>query len=177
MSESNPDFDVIVIAGAPGICKSTVSKLLWGAQGWPLIELGALRVFHLDRMWTRASAREEQMSFENLLALLANYKRYGYRNVLVNDLEEFRVREIPTVLAGYRYMIVSLIVDEDEHTRRVLDPTRDSGYRNVEAALAWNRAHRDRSLLPNEHCLNSIYQQPGATADAVLGILSRCSDA
>ena len=168
-----PDFDVIVIAGAPGSGKTTVGQHLRAAQGWPLIELGRLRQFHLDPAWTLASAAEEQMAFENLLALLRNYRRHGYRNVLVNDLEDFRVQHIPTALEGYRYVIISLVVDDEELARRVLDPARDSGFRDVQTAIAWNQRLRHRPLLPNEHRLDSSHQQPQETVESVLGVLSR----
>lgn len=76
-------FDLIVIAGAPGSGKSTVCRLLLQPElDGPLIELGRLREFRLNRAWTNASSLEEEMAFENLVGIVRNYFRNGYKNVL-----------------------------------------------------------------------------------------------
>ncbi len=65
--------DLIVIAGAPGSGKTTVSDLLYAELKSPYIDFGDVRNFHLDWGWTNQSPREEQMSFENLIYILKNY--------------------------------------------------------------------------------------------------------
>lgn len=165
--------DVIVVAGAPGSGKTTVCHLLKERHGWPLLDFGVmLRQPHLDRTWSNMSEVEEDMAFESLVFIVRNYVRHGYTHVLVTDLEERRVQQMPDVLAGLDYRIVGLVLaDDEEHTRRVLEPTRDSGFRWVIAALAWNHAMRDRPLLPHEHRLDSTEQTPEETANAVFTLI------
>lgn len=95
-------FDLIVIAGAPGSGKSTVCRLLQPELDGPLIELGRLREFHLNRAWTNTSSLEEEMAFENLVGIVRNYFRHGYKNVLVTDLNDSRVQQIPGLFADVR---------------------------------------------------------------------------
>ena len=106
-------LDLIVIAGAPGSGKTAVSDLLYAALRSPYIDFGDLRNFHLDREWSNQSPEEEQMSFENLVHILKNYIRYGYKNVILNDLKDFRVRQIPELFAEHKYLIATLVVESD----------------------------------------------------------------
>ncbi|HRW10848.1 MAG TPA: AAA family ATPase, partial [Caldilineaceae bacterium] len=167
-----PDF--IVIAGAPGSGKSTISKLLHEKFGSCLIDFGDLRQFHLNRSWSNASPLEEQMAFDNLVAILKNYARHGYHHVLVNDLRDHRVQQLPEVLAGYHFIIITLVITDDEVMRtRVLNPERNSGFRDADAALAWNRTLLERPAVANEHKLDTTTLSVAETVDAVLGLINK----
>lgn len=76
--------DFIFIAGSPGSGKTTISKLLYEKLNHPpLIDFGNLREPHLEINWLNQSKKEEQMSFENLLYILKNYIKHGYKNVVI----------------------------------------------------------------------------------------------
>ncbi len=167
-----PDF--IVIAGAPGSGKTTVSESLHQQFDSVLIDFGALRVFHLDPAWAKANAQEEQMAFENLLYILQNYARHGYQQVLINDLRDHRVQQLPTVLHGYDLRIITLVVTQDAVLAdRVRNPQRDSGFRDVAAALAWNRAVLARPTVPNETKLDNTNLSPEETVAQILALLEQ----
>ncbi len=164
-----PSLDLLVIAGAPGSGKTTVSDLLHAVLQSPYIDFGDVRNFHLDSQWSNQSPREEQMSFENLVYILKNYVRYGYKNIILNDLKDFRVRQIPELFAGYNYLIATLFVASDEElTRRIRN--RNSGFTNVERALAWNKEIQHRPLLKGEHRIDNTDNEPKQTADVILQI-------
>ena len=161
--------DLIVIAGAPGSGKTTVSDILAAELKSPYIDFGDVRNFHLDREWSNQSPREEQMSFENLVCILRNYIRYGYKNVILNDLRDFRVRQIPELFAEHDYLIASLIIEsDDELATRIRN--RNSGFTNVEQALEWNRKIRKRPLLAGEYRIDNMRHTPQQTADIILEI-------
>jgi GNAT superfamily N-acetyltransferase/chloramphenicol 3-O-phosphotransferase len=165
--------DVIVVAGAPGTGKTTVCQVLAERLASPYLDLGRLRSMHLDRLWQRMSAADEAVAFENLLAMVRNYCRHDFRPVLVSDLTEDRL-DIVRVLVGLDVCIVTLVLDDPAlHKRRVLDETRDSGYRDWQAALAWNQRALQRDLFPNEHRLNSTRLSVDETVDQVLSHVSQ----
>jgi hypothetical protein len=143
--------DFIIVYGAPGVGKSTVCAELQKSEGWPRVNLGWLRQFHLKRDWADASDLEGQMAFENLVYILKNYAKYGYRPILVEDLLEDHLGQLSDLFLGVDYVVASLFLDDDsELIRRVTDETRDSGFRDVETATRWNVEIRSRRPGKNE---------------------------
>jgi broad-specificity NMP kinase len=164
---------LVVVGGAPGSGKTTVSKLLYETLQSPMIDFGDLRNFHLDFLWKKANKQEEQMSFENIIYILKNYIRNGYKNVIVNDLQDFRIQQIPQIFENDDYMIVTLVLYDDEELKaRVLNPSRDSGFRDVERALAWNQAVIERPALKNEHKLDNTVNRPEETAQEIINLIN-----
>ena len=164
-----PSLDLLVIAGAPGSGKTTVSDLLHTALQSPYIDFGDVRNFHLDSQWSNESPREEQMSFENLIYILKNYIRYGYKNIILNDLKDFRVQQIPELFAEHNYLVVTLVIQSDEELAARIR-NRNSGFTNVERALAWNKEIQQRPLLAGEHRIDNTYNEPRQTVDMILQI-------
>jgi len=138
-----------------------------------MIDFGDLRNFHLDLFWKKESESEEQMSFENLIYILKNYIRNGYKNVIVNDLQDFRIQQIPQIFENDDYMIVTLVLYDDEELKaRVLNPSRDNGFRDVERALAWNQAVIERPALKNEYKLDNTVNRPEETAQEIINLIN-----
>ena len=166
--------DFIFIAGSPGSGKTTISNLLkTKLKNPPMLDFGRIREFHLDKEWKNADKKEEQMSFENLVFILKNYVKHGYKNILVNDLQDFRIEQIPKEFSRYDYVIISLVVkDDDELKNRVLGE-RDSGFKDFEKALSWNKKIIERKNLKNEFKVNNTHRDPRKTVDTILGLLNK----
>jgi adenylate kinase family enzyme len=165
-------MNIIFIAGAPGAGKTTVSKLLQEKLNGPYIDFGWLREFHLDREWKRANEKKEQMAFDNLVFMLKNYIKNGYTNVIVTDLLEKRIAQLHELFKSEEYKTFTLTVSDDEELkRRVLEPTRDSGYRNFEEAIAWNLRESQRATLPNETKIDTLEKSPEEVTKIVIELL------
>jgi dephospho-CoA kinase len=166
-------YDLIVIAGAPGSGKTTVADLLHGTLKSPYIDFGYIREFHLDREWKDASPQEEQMSFENLVYIIKNYISYGYNNIVVTDLQDFRVQQIPVLFAGYKYLIATMIISGDDELALRIEK-RNNGWRDVKRALAWNKQIQERPLLIGEHRIDNTHNEPERTLEVILQIAKEC---
>ena len=162
-------YDLIVIAGALGSGKTTIADLLHGTLESPYIDFGYIREFHLDRAWKNQSPREEQMSFENLVYILKNYIHYGYKNIIVTDLQDFRVQQIPALFAEHSCLIATMVIkSDDELALRIRN--RNDGFRDVQRALAWNKQIQERPLVAGEHRIDNTHNEPKRTVDIILQI-------
>ena len=164
-------YDVIIITGAPGTGKTTISNLLKSKLDSPMIDLGWLREDHLDKFWKKANKREARMSFENLIFILKNYKKYGYKNVIVNDLLDEMVKQIPLLLKNEKYLIITLIVKDDNELKRRVLGERDSGFKDHNKAVLWNKNLQKRKLLKNEVRIDNTHNNVDKTLKEILGIL------
>jgi predicted kinase len=154
---------VIVIGGSPGSGKSTLARGLRSALQAVWVDFGRLREFHLKLDWSNQSMAEESMTFENLIWILRNYLRHGYENVIVDDLRDERLRQIPDALAEADFQIVTLIVsDEEELRRRIV--ARSEGWTNCDLAVEWNRAVIGRAVVTGERKIDTA----GKSAEMVL---------
>jgi len=162
--------ELIIIGGAPGCGKSTLAMQLRDLLRGPWIDFGRLREFHLDRDWSNQSSEEETMTFENLLSIIRNYIRHNYRNIIVDDLRDDRIQQVPGVLNDVSLRIVTLVVsDPSELKRRIM--IRNDGWKDAEAAVAWNQRVLQRACVAHECKIDVMNKSPSAVFDEVLGEL------
>ena len=131
---TKPDkLDLMVVAGSPGAGKTSLCDELrarWGIV--PLIDLGDLRNFHLDRRWENQSERELAIAFDHLVYIVHSYARHKWTPVLVNDLREEWVARVQVFFGDLRYAIVTLFASSEAVAERVR--RRNDGFTNVAAA-------------------------------------------
>jgi dephospho-CoA kinase len=164
---------LVVIGGAPGSGKTTITKHLHQHFQSVMIEIGWLRQYHLDPAWLKASPNEEAMSFENLVFIIRNYFKHNYNYILVNDLEDHRVQQIPSLFELHQFVIITLVISNDEELkRRVLDSERDSGYRDYTTAIASNRALINRPLLANEHKFDNTHVDSENSCRQIISLIA-----
>ncbi len=165
--------DLIILSGAPGSGKSTIGELLREKQGFPLIDFGWLRQGHLDDKWSNATPEEEQMAFENLVFVIKNYMHHRYKNIIVTDLRDDKVTTLAETFKEKNYIIVSLIIVDDKELKKRILGERDSGFKNVEAAIEWNKSLKSRPTLPNEYKIDNTHNDPAKTIKEILELVEK----
>lgn len=166
--------DFIFIAGSPGSGKTTISNLLRAElNNSPVIDFGWVREFHLDKKWSNANKKEEQMSFENLVFILKNYVKYGYKNIIVNDLQDFRIEQISKNFLRYNFVIISLVVNDEMELKKRILSERDSGFKNVKTALSWNQKIIERKNVKNEIKVDNTHENPRKTVNTILELIKK----
>ena len=149
-------MDFIFIHGAPGTGKSSLAWALQSRFQSPCFEFGWIPEFRTKSNSTISYVEEEGLAFENLCLVLRNYVRHGFDNIIVTDLRDPIIRQIPRRFSRYHYILVTLWVADDQALKaRILDESRSSGYRDWQEALQLNRAIRARKLMKHEVRLNS----------------------
>ncbi|MEI6478145.1 MAG: AAA family ATPase [bacterium] len=157
---------LILFNGAPGSGKTTIGEILAEKLECPLIDFGELRVFHLKPDWSDESPEESAMAFENLVFIIRNYFRHGYRYVITDDLTVLQVEKLGEVFAEIFCLTVTLVVEEAELRRRV--GARTEGFTDVERSAASNRVLKTRTPGPQELMLDTSESSP---AEAVTTIV------
>ncbi len=149
-------MDYIFIHGAPGCGKSSLAWALQAELQSPCFEFGWIPEFRVKQNSTITYEEEEALSFENLTLVLKNYVRHGFGNILVTDIRDPFIKQLPELFGAYRYVLVTLYLDDEaELKKRVLDETRSSGYREWQDSVELNREIVARPLMENEVRLNS----------------------
>ena len=161
---SNPH--IIVIHGAPGSWKSTTAKLLHEKLRSPWFEFGWIPEFRNLNPHTEISWEQEtEISFENLVLVVRNYAKHGFKNIIVTDINfDNQILCLPAVFNGLEYKLFTLYADDKTLKTRIL--TRDNGntFKDWESALESNKLFTTRPLLQNE---SRIYTEHITTAEVV----------
>jgi len=167
-------MELIVIHGAPGCGKTTVSRKLHELLKSPWFEFGWIPEFRQLTPHTEILPKlEEQIAFENLVLVSKNYMQHGFKNIILSDLNDIRMLDIPVVFARRSYIIVTLYSENDDIIKeRILARNNGNEFKNFEEAIVTNKRIKDRKLLPNEYRIRSDNQTAADIAEQIL-VVSR----
>lgn len=167
-------YNFIFILGAQGSGKTTLARLLKKKLNSVHIDYDWVRDFHLANGWKNANTAEEEMSFENLVFLLKNYAKYNYKNVIVSSFTEEIIERILGELKDYKNIVITLYLTSDEILKqRVLTESRDSGFRDFEQSILFNKKLRNDLNYPNEHKIDNTDQTSEETMNQIIDILEK----
>lgn len=161
--------DFIFIAGAPGSGKSSVAKVLQEKLNCPLFEFGWIPEFRNTGTKTIPYVEEESLAFENLVLVAKNYAKHGFKNVIITDLNNNYIEQLPSIFSDYDFAIYTLRVQDNETLKqRVLEGSRSSEYRDWEKALEINDLLQNRLAFRNEIFIDVGEQSVGDIADQIM---------
>ena len=164
-------YDLIFLLGAQGSGKTTVARILKEKLSSPHIDFDWIRDFHLNKGWANISDSEEKMSLENLVFLLKNYVKHNYKNVIVGGFSEKNIEKILEELKGYKSIVFTLYLTDDAVLKhRVLTESRDSGFRDFEESIEFNKRLKELHF-PNEHKIDNTNQKPEETLNQIVNML------
>lgn len=159
MSEGASGPHVVAVAGAPGSGKSTLAAALQARWRTPLFEFGTFCLLPEHDGPDGGPFRwpdEEALLWRNLGAVVRGYLHAGFRRVIVTDLQDARLGQLRRAFPGRDLRLFTLTVSDDALlAARVCEPTRSSGYRDVDEARAINARILARPPLPFETRLDN----------------------
>ncbi|MDF2542492.1 MAG: hypothetical protein K0S47_2210 [Herbinix sp.] len=166
-------MDVIVIGGSPGNGKTTIGSDLHKKYESPWFEFGWIPEFTMLNPHTRIGMKEEeQMTFENLVLVVKNYLKHGFENIILTDLNDMRMLDIPECFSEYNYVIFTLYSENDNVIKdRILNRDNGNEYKNYEKSIVTNRKIKARKLLPNEYKIRSDNATPSEIIDEISRLL------
>jgi len=143
---------LIIIHGAPGSGKSTTASLLHKKLRSPWFEFGWISEFrnlnpHTEITWEQ----ETDISFENLVLVVKNYIRHGFKNIIITDINfDSQILRLPEIFDGFQYRLFTLYATDETLKTRILKRDNGNTFRDWESSLKLNALLTSRPLLPNE---------------------------
>ncbi|MBE5776083.1 MAG: hypothetical protein E7326_01070 [Clostridiales bacterium] len=166
-------MSVILLNGAPGSGKSTVSALLHERLRCPWFEFGWIPEFrHLNPHTEISYEEEEALSFENLMLVAQNYLRHGFEHVLISDLRAEFVHRAAAVLEPFHPQIITLYAAEETLRHRVLTRQNGNEYRNADEAALINARILSAPASPCETRIDTTHCTPEEVCDTILSLLA-----
>lgn len=167
------DIDFIILHGSPGNGKTTLSRKLHEHFESPYFEFGWIPEFRtLNPSMKNSQKDEEQLSFENLILVSMNYNKHGYKNVILTDLDDVRMLDIPQIFSEFNYVILTLYVDNDEIIKnRILTRSNGNSFKDWKQSIKINTLIKQRNKLPNEYRILNSRDDSDITLKEILGIL------
>jgi len=143
---------IIVIHGAPGSGKTTTAALLHEKLRSPWFEFGWIPEFRNLNPHTEISFEQEtEISFENLVLVVKNYIRHGFKNIIITDINfDSQILRLPEIFDGLEYRLFTLYANDDTLKNRILSRDNGNTFRDWESAVKINTLLTSRPFLPNE---------------------------
>ncbi|MBO5402561.1 MAG: hypothetical protein J6A85_05270 [Clostridia bacterium] len=148
-------LDFIFIIGASGIGKSTLAQGLLNKYKTVVIEQNMVPEFiSRDGSEEMTGELEELTCWENTKAMALCFRKLGYKNIIVSDLDDLRTADIPIDFKGYRYVTLKLVCSDVEQLKKQMRDRPEGGLIDYELQKKSNEKISSRDPLINEYVLD-----------------------
>ena len=152
---------IIFIDGYSGVGKTTLAKQLWEHYQSTYIEQYMIPEFLTKDGKTPISGKQEDETlYSSMVALIKNFCKLDYKNIIALDFNEMRMRDIPNDFMGYDFLIIRLVCDENQNITQMQN--RGKGLVDIEMLKKCYRRNKlyPRPLLPNEYVIDVTNKTP-----------------
>jgi broad-specificity NMP kinase len=164
--------NIIILAGSPAVGKTSVAEEVRRRVGGAVIDMGRFREMYLDPEWKNANQEESDMAFRLACYVSKEFVRNSIRPVLITDTLPRHLPLSFQELAGTGFKIVLLFVTgKDVLQQRMQDPTRDSGFSDLEVSWQRNVAEQERTPHANELRIDTTSLAVEQTASEVIRLM------
>lgn len=164
---------IIFIDGYSGIGKTTLAKQLWKHYQSTYIEQYMIPEFLTKDGTTKITGKDEDETlYSSMVALIKNFCKLGYKNIIALDFNEMRMRDIPEDFCGYDFLILRLVCDENQNITQMQN--RGKGLVDIQML---KKCYRRNSLfprphLPNEHIIDVTNKTPNQVFEIAKNIIN-----
>ena len=158
-------MDYIFLLGPSAVGKTTLARKLYLHYNGVYLEQNMVPEFAIPDRCADEGIFEEQVCWDNVLLQLRWFHEQGFQNIVALDFDDLRVRELPLLFRGYRFILLRLVSSDTAQIRKqmIYRHSHEGGLFCPENIDRSNAKIMSRKLLPNEVMIDVA----GKTKDAV----------
>jgi len=145
-------MDFIFVIGPSAVGKTTLAKKLYQHYNGVYIEQNMVPEFIIPKNVKDVGIYEEKLCWKNTLTQIKFFYKKGLRNIVALDFDDIRVRELPKIFRGYKFIIIRLVSSDTKQIQKQMEHRKNNegGLFRPEYIERSNSVIKNRKLLPNE---------------------------
>ena len=152
--------DFIFVIGAIGIGKSTLVRKLYEHYRSAYVEQNQAPEFEsFDGHEGVSGIAEEEICWKWVVSTLKCYHELGLKNIIADDFDDLRTRDIPEVFKGYNYITIKLVCSDYQQNLEQMK-NRGEGLIDFELLEKMSEKINRRNPLVNEFVIDVAGKSP-----------------
>lgn len=163
--------DFIFVIGASGIGKSTLVRNLYAHYRSAYVEQNRAPEFDsFDGFDGVSGIAEEEICWRWVVSTLKCYHEMGLKNIIADDFDDLRTRDIPEVFRGYHYITLKLVCSDYAQNVEQMK-NRGQGLIDLELLEKQSEKINNRMPLVNEFVIDVAGKTPKQVLKEAVGLI------